>query len=474
MKKPFRMLMLLAAAVFAGLSLSACSSFTTDTESLMSPPKLTEEQSLLHSALREVVGEDYHLKYPKADGDANSAFIFRDLDKDGEDEAMVFYSADSAENDTRMNILKKTDGVWYSVYEVSTSSADVSSVDFAKTAENSEVVLIGWKISSGDEIGVYRFDGLSIETLYTGKCDAYRVVDLDADGWNEIMVFTGSSSGRYQARMLYEESDTIELTNSVRISCPASSFLKVTEGKLTENRRALFVDSQVSEGVYTSEALIYEADTLSRLIPSVKEEGGKGITVVDEIVLERTLRYSAVLCGDIDGDGLIEIPCAYSAQVVTTSTEETSGETTEEIPEETSEATSEDQEEVRPEAGEANPICYMKYEGEGFAVCWVGVANARNGWAFTFPDDWVGAVTVEPYSAYNEWRFLAPEDAGGYEILRIRASDAGEYQDRFEESYTLVAESGGVNYYMSVTADSGAEYYLPLDACIRQFRLIDW
>ena len=172
MKKPFRMLMLLAAAVFAGLSLSACSSFTTDTESLMSPPKLTEEQSLLHSALREVVGEDYHLKYPKADGDANSAFIFRDLDKDGEDEAMVFYSADSAENDTRMNILKKTDGVWYSVYEVSTSSADVSSVDFAKTAENSEVVLIGWKISSGDEIGVYRFDGLSIETLYTGKCDA--------------------------------------------------------------------------------------------------------------------------------------------------------------------------------------------------------------------------------------------------------------------------------------------------------------
>ena len=86
----------------------------------------------------------------------------------------------------------------------------------------------------------------------------------------------------------------------------------------------------------------------------------------------------------------------------------------------------------------------------------------------------IHAVTVEPYSAYNEWRFLAPEDAGGYEILRIRASDAGEYQDRFEESYTLVAESGGVNYYMSVTADSGAEYYLPLDACIRQFRLIDW
>jgi len=470
--------MLLAAAVLTGLSLSGCSSFTTDTESLMSPPKLTEEQSLLHSALREVVGEDYHLKYPKANGDANSAFIFRDLDRDGEDEAMVFYSADSAENDTRMNILKKTDGVWYSVYEVSTSSADVSSVDFAKTAEESEVVLIGWMMSSGDEIGVYRFDGLSMGTLYTGKCDAYRVVDLDADGWNEIMVFTGSSSGRYQARMLYEDTGTIELTNSVRIACPASSFLKVTEGKLEENRRALFLDSQVSEGVYTSEALIYEADTLSRLIPTLKEDGGKGITVVDEIVLERMLRYSAVLCGDIDGDGLIEMPCAYSAQAAGQTTEglsESSSEpASEAAPEKPPEETSEEQEEVRPEAGEANPICYMKYEGDGFAVCWIGVANARSGWAFAFPEDWIGAVTAEPYSAYNEWRFLAPEDAGGYEILRIRASNAGEYQDRFEESYTLIAEDGDTNYYLSVTADSGAAYYLPPDACIRQFRLIDW
>lgn len=474
MKRAFQTWMLLAAAVLAGLSLSGCSSFTTDTESLMSPPKLTEEQSLLHTALREVVGEDYRLKYPKANGDANSAFLFRDLDRDGEDEAMVFYAADSAENDTRMNILKQTDGVWYSVYEVSTSSADVSSVDFAKTAEESEVVLIGWKMSGGDEIGVYRFDGLSMETLYTGRCDAYRVVDLDADGWNEIMVFTGSSSGRYQARMLYEDAGSIELTNSVQIACPASSFLKVTEGKLTESRRALFLDSQVSEGVYTSEALVYEADTLSRLIPSLKEEEGKGITVVDEIVLERPLRYSAVLCGDIDGDGLTEMPRAYSAQAAGQTSGEPSKPSSEPVSEATPEETSEDQEEIRPESGETNPICYMKYQGNGFAVCWIGVANARSGWAFAFPEDWIGAVTAEPYSAYNEWRFLAPEDAGGYELLRIRASNAGEYQDRFEESYTLIAEDGGTNYYLSVTADSGAAYYLPPDACARQFRLINW
>ncbi len=470
MKRAFQALMLLAAAVLAGVSLSACTSFTTDTESLMSPPKLTEEQSLLHSALREVVGEDYHLKYPKANGDANSAFIFRDLDRDGENEAMVFYSADSAENDTRMNILKKTDGVWYSVYEVSTALADVSSVDFAQTAKDGEAVLIGWEMSSGDEIGVYRFDGFSMETLYSGKCDAYRVVDLDSDGWDEIAVFTGSSSGRYQARMLYEDAGAIELTNSVRIACLASSFLKVTEGELEKGRKALFLDSQVSEGVYTSEVLVYEADTLSRLIPLSEEDEGGGITVVDEIVLEKPLRYSAVLCGDIDGDGLIEVPCAYSGQV----SEETSPETSGETSEKTSERTSEEQEEVQPESGEANPICYMKYAGGKFAVCWIGVANARNGWIFAFPEDWIGAVTVEPYSAYNEWRFLAPEEAGGYEILRIRASDAGEYQDRFEESYTLVAEGGGTNYYMSVTAGSNVEYYLPLDACIRQFRLIDW
>ena len=461
MKKLLQAAILLTAAL-ALLPLSACSSFTTDTDALMSPPKLTEEQSLLHSALREVVGEDYRLKYPKADGDANSAFLFRDLDRDGEDEAMVFYAADSAEGDTRMNILKKTDGVWYSVYEVSTSSADVSSVDFAQTGAERETVIIGWKISAGDEIGVYRFDGLSMETLYTGKCDAYRVVDLNADGLDEIAVFTGSSSGRYQARMLYEESGAVELTNSVRVSCPASSFLKITEGDLERGRRALFLDSEVSEGVYTSEALIYGADTLERLTPSLGESGSGGITVVDEIVIKKTLRYAGVLCGDIDGDGLIEVPRAYS--------EKDLGGT----PGESSASAAEEPEEVEPESGETNPICYVKYEDGDFTVCWVGVADAGNGWMFEFPEDWLGEVTVEPYRAYNEWRFLAPASAGGYEILRIRASGVGEYQDRFEESYTLIAQSGGTNYYMSIAAEGGAAYYLSTDACIRRFRLIDW
>ena len=466
MKGLFRLAILLMAAL-AMFSLSACSSFTTDTEALMSPPKLTEEQSLLHSALREVVGEDYHLKYPKAEGDVNSAFLFRDLDQDGEDEAMVFYAADSAESDTRMNILKKSGGVWYSVYEVSTSSADVSSVDFAKTDAELETVIIGWKISGGDEIGVYRFDGLSMETLYAGKCDAYRVVDLDADGLNEIAVFTGSSSGRYQARMLYEEAGAIELTNSVKIACPASSFLKITEGELEPGRRALFLDSEVSEGVYTSEALVYGADTLERLVPVSEESGSGGITVVEEIVLKKTLRYSAVLCGDIDGDGLIEMPRAYSEEAIGGASEESS----QSAPEE---ALGETPEEIQPESGEANLLCYMKYEDDGFAVCWVGVADAGNGWMFEFPEEWIDGVAVEPYRAYNEWRFLAPEAAGGYEILRIRASGVGEYQDRFEESYTLIAQSGGINYYMSVAADSGAGYYLSPDACIRRFRLIDW
>ena len=74
----------LLAAVAAGaiLLLSGCSPIQMDVEELMSPPKLTAEQAEIDSALKQALGENVKLKYPKS-GDFRSAFVFHDIDGDG-------------------------------------------------------------------------------------------------------------------------------------------------------------------------------------------------------------------------------------------------------------------------------------------------------------------------------------------------------------------------------------------------------
>ena len=53
-----------AAAFFALLTLTGCSSASVDT--LLTPPKLSEEQSAVYEALMKSVGRDIRLQYPKS------------------------------------------------------------------------------------------------------------------------------------------------------------------------------------------------------------------------------------------------------------------------------------------------------------------------------------------------------------------------------------------------------------------------
>ena len=132
-------LLLLFAAVFFVLGFSGCSAFETDTEALMQPPSLTEEQAKLNDALTGVTGGDFYLKYPLNNG-SNSAFMFCDLDGDDSEEALAFYSAGDDSSGTRINILRQSGGDWVSVYEAAGSSGDISDVHFLDTGKEKLLV----------------------------------------------------------------------------------------------------------------------------------------------------------------------------------------------------------------------------------------------------------------------------------------------------------------------------------------------
>ena len=65
------------------LGLSGCDLYQPDVDSLLTPPVLSELQTEVDEALRDVVGQELRLCYP-AGGSYRSPYIFTDLDGDEE------------------------------------------------------------------------------------------------------------------------------------------------------------------------------------------------------------------------------------------------------------------------------------------------------------------------------------------------------------------------------------------------------
>ena len=434
-------------AVFAlALSFSGCSILETDTESMMHPPLLSIEQEKLNDALKKVAGENYTLKYPK-NGETNSAFIFRDLDNDGTDEAVAFYS--SVDESTRINVLKNENNDWVSVYEAAGFSGEIESVEFVKIDEKSPAMVIGWE----GEIGVYRFGKNRIETLHTASCDGGVILDINEDGFMDIAFFNGEAIDRSFFTVLYRGENGIVLTDEIIVNAKFDSLLSMKTGKIDEGTTALFIDSIIYDGVYLTEVVTLDDGkavryTLADFVKYEDEEEEENevssgtIIVVGSNLGKRGifLRNTEVSCTDIDGDGIMEMPVEIREDYANKKTDK---------------------------------IYYLQYvnlvqteqeieeslhisEKEALSV-WSGIANPAGGYLFELPEIWSKDAKVSIDSASSEMLFVDKDT--GEVLLKICAADKNDYQDKYED-YILVAENATKNYYVKTFMEPENKFYI--------------
>ena len=83
---------LAAIILLAVLLLTGCSYTQTGIDSMLKPPKLSEEQNKIYNALVSSVSKTVKLKYPRS-GEFTSAFVVRDMDNEPTQEALVFYES---------------------------------------------------------------------------------------------------------------------------------------------------------------------------------------------------------------------------------------------------------------------------------------------------------------------------------------------------------------------------------------------
>ena len=424
-------LLIFAAAAILCVVFSGCNVLETDTEALMKPPVFTEEQEKLNTALTEVIGESYTLKYPKT-GEINSAFIFKDLDGDGTEEAMAFYSL--LDESTRINVLKNENGNWESVYEAAGFYGDIESVNFAKMYEAGSAIVIKWS----QEVGIYRYQKERLEAVHKDSCEGTEIADMDGDGFSEVIIIGKNPAGRNTIKIVYNEGKNISATEGISIHADYMNIYSKNSGKLSEEKYFYFIDSEISDGVYLTEMFALENGAAKRYFiadfyeyeEDEEENAGQGVVVVvggnygKRGVL---LRNTKVYCMDINNDGIIEMPVEYREDYAQDASEEIFF------------------------------LQYLQYNGESSVPVWNGVANTEGGYLFAVPENWNENITAKLGSSKES--FIFEEKETGNVIYEIFAVSKSDYQDKYED-YVLAAENEEKFYYIKSFVEETGEYYI--------------
>lgn len=403
--------------------LCACTATAGGIEDLMKAPSLNQQQREVYDALESTINlKDIIYKYPQ-NGEYRSSFVFYDLDGDGRQEAVVFYAFASESDSVRVKVLRQEpQGGWSSVYDVSVHDAgfNANQIDFVQFAnilsKERACMLIGWETDrSNHMLGVYSYDGTVFRREMLQPYSLYTVEDFSGNGLMDIACAYPDNEQFYLG--LYQAGDGfIAELDELELSPDASVMRQMITGRLWNGKKALYIDEGIRDGAATATEVVRVADGRLELVAGESEDESIMYNYVE------THREEEILCSDLDGDGVVEVP-RYVPMA------------------------------GQSESDEIQSLYLtqlMRLSEDGFHIASTAAINEADGYLLYFPEEWVGNVTVVRQTETSEWRFYVYDhntEQTGVELLRIRRYSTNDYQDQFIQDYTLVEEKGVFQYY---------------------------
>lgn len=412
-----KMHFVLASAVlmFCSVFMTGCS-LSGSVDSLLSPPKLSEEQNAVYDALIRSVGKDIRLKYPRA-GEYRSAFVFSDIDSEPDREAVVFYEKTGETEgggNVRINIIDRRGGKWTSVYDHAGAGTGIDRILFSELGgSDRQSVIIGYTLLSGERsVQVYSYENGLLTTEYSDSYSTMFTADLERDGNNELILVRPGNQLRKASLSSVSadpESGEITETSSVALDESATEFVSVAAGYVGKETPAIFIDG-LSGGQLTTE-IVYSVDGQLRNPLYLGESG----------LIEKTRRPSGYPCTDIDLDGVIEIPTltlfpGYFDDSAGTKLYSTD---------------------------------WNVFDNYSITKKYSSFYNVSEGYCFILPSRWDGVVTVKRDAATGEavfCKFRADLLNSTVELLRIAVAPEEETGALLDEGYMVLKSNNKTNY----------------------------
>lgn len=286
------------------LAFSGCAA-TPGIEKLLSPPRLTEEQSEIYAALLNSAGKDIKLKYPKS-GDYRSAFVMKNIDDEPTEEAIVFCEMSSVkanENALRMNILDHTEKGWSVVFDLPGLGTDVEEVIFSTLGNGERLnLIVGYSMLNQTEktLSVVNYSDSKPTELFSGSYSLMKVIDLDMDGTEELITVTQDKATLSTTAGLYSVDSEGKFGKRGDAPMSSADYVNVTFGFLADDVYAMVADYSKGVSTYGTDVLYIVDGKLVNPINLVAEE--------ERISRISNTYISVINSQDIDGDGFIEIP----------------------------------------------------------------------------------------------------------------------------------------------------------------------
>jgi hypothetical protein len=412
------LLCLLTVLVFSGCNIG----ITAD--SLLTPPKLSEDQALVYDALVRAAGKDIVLKYPRA-GQHRSAVTITDIDNDGGNEAVAFYqktgdsAGDSSVNGSvRVNILDiAADGRWYSVYDHAGAGSDIDRLIISTLGGGRTPLLaVGFLMLSGTKTArIYSYTDNRLSGEFSDNYSSMFTADIDRDNRNELcLIHPNTAEKQAYISLISVDGNLIYEWGTANLNPLASEFLSIASGALTPDTAALYIDSADGEFMHTD--IVYSPVSGRLRNPMYLEAS---------MLTNKTERPIGLSTADIDSDGTLEIP-VLSVFPGVTGNESVSA------------------------------VNWMVLENYEIVKKYNSFYNDGDGYCFLFPQRWDGVVTVRTDSRTGESVFcrfvpgMALTDMP--ELMRVAVTE----RSTVLVGYNLVTTRDNFNYWVK-SADTHDE-----------------
>lgn len=299
-RKGARMKKLVLSAVCLALSavLAGCDftvSLGGNAEELLRAPQPTQLQSAVQKALVSHLGETPQMKYPRG-GEELSPIVLRDLDGDGTDEAIAFFTAERSGQNVCMAVLEQAGDSWEVVCESEGLSTEVSQVQTVSLREDAAQLVVGYANSNLTDkyLTIYSYGGGQLVMEYQQACEAFLIADLNSDGASEVYLAQSTAqAGLLTLEAVRDMAGSLQSVQTVQLN---SSFLHCTALLETRSGRAqgIVVSGQLASGGTAQQVLRMTGGQLL----SWPVSGG-------EVVTERTMGLPDALGPRITASGTV-------------------------------------------------------------------------------------------------------------------------------------------------------------------------
>ncbi|MBQ6849599.1 MAG: hypothetical protein IJN77_01000 [Oscillospiraceae bacterium] len=289
--------LLLAVFMFTG-----CDGFANKDNimNLLSSPKLSQRENRIVSCIKDYLGQDVILKYPKQ-GSNISPVQTVDLSGDGSDEAVVLYTAPGMGGTVRLAVLSGQDNIWQVEYEGEGLGSEIHSISFTDLTPSADrQIVVGYTYSDSSEkfLSVYFTDDGKVSDIQHQTCQDYLVADVTGDGIQDIILAGVNADNQYTQLKLLSASENGVLTSLVtrQLKVPNA---RVTSIALSKNdfsdKMAIVVDYTDSYFRVYTQGMYFSDYKLNEILSP------------DQVQKRWVYDYS-LDSRDVDADGYLETP----------------------------------------------------------------------------------------------------------------------------------------------------------------------